>query len=360
MLIAQSLPRSLRCSLPRSLRFAALARRAKGFTLAGLILVTPALQAQTTVSITCDSLFAMPFVGFNPDRLPEGFLDCMGGHAADIPMMKKWALLLSSNQGDDYTVGDMKRVLDSLDQATPYRKTASIMEACRDVYRKPLRPELWHLDSLAMSQCGANPRMVHAMGNLVRAGKTEPGWTLGALSAAYEKSLPELLAAEGQNHSLHCGTAPIRPFSFGFKAYDDPVEALTCAKNIEKPILLFFVSWMNSVTRRTEDLTLRELDLFTRLNRETLQLVMYADDPTPLPPDQQYVGKAADTLITTKGALSMEWAYRYLQIKHPPGIALLHPDGSLLYHKIGEPTRDDLFQVLELARKAGETGASKK
>lgn len=340
-------------NMTRSVRKALLAALLIWSSVMGLTLHGTVVQAQTTGSISCDSLFRMPFVGFNPDRLPDGFLDCMGGHAADVPMMKKWALLLSSNQGDNYTVGDMKRVLDSLDQATQYRKTSIAMDACRSVYRQPLRPEFWFEDSLAMNRCGANPRMLNAMGNLVRTGKTEPGWTLGALSAAYEKNLPNLLKQEGQNHSLHCGTVPIRPFSFGLKAYDNPVAAMACAQNIDKPVFMVFASWMNSMTRRTEDLTLRELDLFTRLNRETLQLVLYADDPTPLPPDQQYLGTAEDTLITTQGALAVEWAYRYLQIKHPPGIVLLHPDGSLLYSKIGEPTRDDLFIVLELAQKVG-------
>ena len=340
----------------RSLRSALLI----GSTLTVFLVWANRVQAQASVTITCDSLFKMPFVGFNPDRLPDGFLACFGGHEADIPMMKKWALLLSSNQGDDYTVGDMKRVLDSVDRATPYRKTASVMEACRAVYRQPLRPDFWFEDSLAMNQCGANPRMLHAMGNMVRAGKTQPGWTLAALSAAYEKNLPELLKLEAENHSLHCGTAPIRPFSFGLKTYDDLPAALACAQKIEKPVLLFFASWMNNVTRRTEDLTLRELDLFTRLNRETIQLLLYADDPTPLPPDRQYMGMAEDTLISTQGAQAVELAYRYLQIKHPPGMVLLHPDGSVLYSKIGEPTRDDLFLVLELAQKLEAAGKREK
>jgi len=330
----------------------------------GLLLCTAwngsLLRAQSTVSITCDSLFKMPFLAFNPDKLPEGFLDCLGGYEADVPMMKKWALLLSANQGDQYTVGDMKRVLDSVDKAMQYRKTASLVEDCRAVYRQPFRLDAWPSDSLAMQRCGVGPRMLGALGNLARSGTIPAGASLSALVGAYEKNLPNLLQQEVEANGLHCGDAPVRPFSYGLHAYDDPAAAMACANNIEKPILLVFAAWMNNTTRRTEELTLRDLDLFTRLNRETLQLVLYADDPTPLPPDQRFPGAARDTLVSTRGALAVEWAYRYLQIKDPPGVVLLSPDGRTLYTVHGEPTRDDLYALLEEARKLAAAKASER
>ncbi len=301
--------------------------------------------------ISCDSLMSMPFLRFHPSKLPEGFLDCFGGHTADIMMMKKYMQVLSSNRGDDYTVGEMKRILDSVDQATDYRANALRIEACRAEYRRALIPENWSEDSLALHACGARPLALEAMGKMVRSGRTEEDWTLGQLFSVYERELADRLESEALQHSNYCGNGSARRFSFGLKAFDDPEAALECAAAKDLPVLFIFSSWMNSVTRRLEESTLRELDLFTRINRESIVLVLYEDDPSPLPPEMQYKSPADGSPINTRGGMAQDWAYRYLKIKSPPGVVVLNAKGEKLDELIGEPTRDDLIRMLDRSAK---------
>ncbi len=305
------------------------------------------VSSQTTTTITCDSLMKMPFVGFNPDKLPDGFLDCMGGHTADVLMMKKYMHVLSATQGDDYTVGDMKHVLDSLNQVNHFRESADKIEACRKIYRRPFVLKNWPDDSLALHQCGINVRSLTVLSQMVRKPDFQTA-TLGSLYAAFENDLPALLKNEGEQHSSYCAIQEPKPYSYGLKAFDDPEAAFACAREKNLPVIFIFASWMNTVTKRTEEITLRDLDLFTRINRDAVLLVMYYDDPTPLPIEKQTEGHAEPGPMKTYGARAIEWSYRYLQIKHPPGIVLLDSSEKSLYTFIGEPTRDELNKLLEL------------
>ncbi len=332
--------------LPISLKV--FGRRAFGLVLS--LLIGASAGAQTITTISCDSLMKLPFVGFEPDRLPQGFLDCFGGNPADIISMKKWMQILSSSGGDDYTVGDMKHVLDSMDQATGYRQAGLKIDACRELYRRALNPANWTKDSADLERCGLQQQALGFMSSMVREGKTQEGWTLSSLSAAYARELPELLRQEAAAHSSHCQNTEYRKFSFDLRAYEDPDSAMACAREKGLPVLFIFASWMNTVTRRTEEITLRELDLFSRINRETVLLVLYADDPSPLENEKQFVGTAEGKTVSNRGELAVELAYRYLKIKNPPGLALVNPEGKVLYSIFGEPTRDDFFKLLDSAK----------
>lgn len=318
--------------------------------LLGIALATP-LGAQNLIS--CDSLMKLPFARFNALNLPDGFLDCMGGLEADRRMLQQWSLRLASERGETFTVGELKAVMDSVDRATRYRETARMIEACKTFYRQPLEQGNWSADSLSMLACGLHPEVLSLIGADLRSGALAYGQPAASAVSAFEASIPARLKGEVAQHSSCCGQPFCTAFGPGLLVYQDPGPALECARERELPLLYLVLSWSSQEARRVEEQTLLDWILLKRLNREVVMLVLYDDDPAPLPPDNSPYGVNADAERWTKGDLARELARQWMQVDKAPGCALISVTGEVLKVVAGEPLNQDFYDLLEQAGRRG-------
>ncbi len=314
-----------------------------------LALAAFAGRAQDTVSIPCAEVLAMPMLEFDLGHLPDGLLDCMDGHPADAGVMRKWAQILSANIGDGYTVGDMKAVLDSVDAADGYRAAWERVEACKERYARRLDPADWPGDSAAFTACGMDPEAVALMGGLLRRGEVPADTPLRGLLARYQKALPALLAERAAGWALPCPGAE-RPWSHGLQVYDDPAAAMACARATGRPILFVLAGWAHGRSDHLAGTVMADAVLFRRVATQTVPMVLYADDPAPLPEGAAYRSARLDTLVDTRGLLAQDWALRAMDLRHPLGIALLDAEGRPLASHLGSIDRFALEALIDEAR----------
>jgi hypothetical protein len=325
--------------------------------IAALFLFCLPAKAQDTTTISCEALMDMPLLEFNLAELPDGFLECMDGHPADALMIRKYAKILSANQGDDFTVAEMKAVLDSVDAVEHYRANHDLVQGCLLRYKQPLDPYDWPGDSLAMRNCGMDPEAIAVMGYMVRDSLIPHGKPLQYLIGRYNKMLPELLAEKAPewqavwaNPDNPMSKRADRTLGPGLKAFAHPADALDCALDAELPVLFVLGGWAHNRTDYFESSVLTDWVLFRRLAQETVPLFVYADDPRPLPEGITYFSQRLDTTVQTHGQLARDWALRLMDIQHPLGFALLSPEGEVLATHIGSITRFKLEDMLAAAK----------
>jgi hypothetical protein len=315
-----------------------------------LCLLPATLNAQDTTQIDCETLMGMPLLDFQLTDLPDGFLECMDGHPADVWMMRKWANILSSERGDDYTIGEMKQVIDSVDRATGYRDSYDRLMECRVTLERTLAKGTWPADSVRLLGCGQDPTAVLHMGRLVRKGEVAENATLLQLIRTYQSRLPGILESLSKRVSLDCPDTLRRDFAFGLQAFGEPQAALACARENNKPVFFLFGGWVQASTTRLSSGLLKDAALWSRITQETVVMVLYADDGTEMAASRHFEDPRMDTLVHTNGLLAQSWALKTMDIRNPMGIALLRADGQVIAYHVGTPSKEELLRMLDEAK----------
>ena len=215
------------------------------------------------------------------------------------------------------------------------------------------------------------PRFVLALASFVFAIYLLPGLfgaDLNAVSAflpAKDESTFDLSARQvvaGDNTSAVSGTeAPCggKPkFSEtkmhlpkGINGYFDIYEAIACAKEQNKPILLDFKGYGCANCKKMESSTFTDQRVIDLINKEFIMVGLYNDEFAELPKEDQLTSSNGKP-ITTIGDRNVE----YQQVKFSniarPYFAIIDANENVLEKGLGMATADELIEFLEKGLKA--------
>ncbi len=139
-------------------------------------------------------------------------------------------------------------------------------------------------------------------------------------------------------------------------AYNNLEDAHTCAQDNQKPLILWFSSWV-SCTRNMDEKILSGDLLRNRLNQNFVIARLRVDDRTPLPENEWFTWEINDRSfeVNTLGRKNSHYQIERFQTNSQPYFAILTPDGKNLLGKF-EYNTDSMYidSVLTSALKKWE------
>ncbi|MDR1667097.1 MAG: thioredoxin family protein [Bacteroidales bacterium] len=132
-------------------------------------------------------------------------------------------------------------------------------------------------------------------------------------------------------------------FPLGLKGYFDYDEAITCAKEQQKPVLMFFKGHGCSKCREMEANIWPDPEIRRLLNDKFILLALYTDDHTPLPEQEQYVSDFDGKVKKTLGQKNTDLEITRFQTNTFPFYAILDTNGELIGKTIGYTSSVEMF-----------------
>jgi thiol:disulfide interchange protein DsbD len=124
-------------------------------------------------------------------------------------------------------------------------------------------------------------------------------------------------------------------FPLGLQGYFDYDEALACAKEQNKPILMIFKGHGCAKCREMEANIWNKAEILDLLNEKFILLALYTDDNTPLPEAEHFISTFDGKMKKTLGQKNTDIEITRYQTNEFPFYAILNPDGETL----GQPMR---------------------
>ncbi|MDR0714166.1 MAG: thioredoxin family protein [Bacteroidales bacterium] len=133
-------------------------------------------------------------------------------------------------------------------------------------------------------------------------------------------------------------------FPLGLKGYFDYDEAIACAKERQKPVLMFFKGHGCSKCREMEANIWPEAEILRLLNDKFILLALYTDDNTPLPETEHYVSAFDGKVKKTVGQKNTDIEITRFQTNAFPFYAILDAAGELVGKTMGYTSDAEIFK----------------
>ena len=131
--------------------------------------------------------------------------------------------------------------------------------------------------------------------------------------------------ANGQKKYNNLFEAPL-----GLDLYFDYDEALSHAKEVNKPLFIDFTGWGCVNCRKMEKSVWPDPEVLKRLKNDYVTVSLYVDDKYPLPPKERYFSGALNKEVKTLGDHNFDLQYSRYKIGAQPYYVLLDNNGNLL------------------------------
>ncbi|UTW64576.1 hypothetical protein KFE98_10685 [bacterium SCSIO 12741] len=144
-----------------------------------------------------------------------------------------------------------------------------------------------------------------------------PVLTLGVFIACQsEPKTPQICAYPGEGE-----------YDYPLPAFNNLEDAFACAREKQKPLLLWFDSWI-SCTRKMEEVVLPGELLRDRLKQEFVIARLMVDDKTLLPEEEWFIWTVNDRefKVKTLGRKNSYYQIERFQTNAQPYFAILTPD----------------------------------
>lgn len=139
----------------------------------------------------------------------------------------------------------------------------------------------------------------------------------------------------------------------GINAFYDYDEALTYAKQVNKPVLLDFTGWSCTNCRKMEASVWAEPEVLKRLKTDYVLVSLYVDDRTELAEAEKYTSSFSNKKIKTIG---QKWgdlqATKFATNSQPYYVILGHDEKQLVPPQAFNLDADNYVQFLENGKKA--------
>jgi thiol:disulfide interchange protein DsbD len=132
-------------------------------------------------------------------------------------------------------------------------------------------------------------------------------------------------------------------FPLGLKGYFDYDEAIACAKEQQKPVLMFFKGHGCSKCREMEANIWTDAEILRLLNEKFILLALYTDDHTPLPEQEQYISKFDGKVKKTLGQKNTDIEIMRFQTNAFPFYAILDTSGEVVGKTMGYTSKVEIF-----------------
>jgi thiol:disulfide interchange protein DsbD len=130
----------------------------------------------------------------------------------------------------------------------------------------------------------------------------------------------------------------------GLKGYFDYDEALACAKEKNKPVLMIFKGHACAKCREMEAIVWPDPETLRLMNDRFILLALYTDDTTPLP-DSEYITSSFDGKVKkTMGQKNADLEQTRYRINSFPYHVILNPNGETIGKPLGYTSDPQQFR----------------
>jgi thiol:disulfide interchange protein DsbD len=155
--------------------------------------------------------------------------------------------------------------------------------------------------------------------------------------------------ATAYNQGL-CGEAkyasPDHQLSYGLPAYHDIAQALECARQQNKPVLLSFKFNGCSICKKMEANVWSDEKVLDILRNKVVIATLYVDDKTELPEDEWVKSALGDKVLKTLGAKMRDYQTSRFGVWGQPFYVLIGFDEKPLSAPVGESNVADFLHFL--------------
>jgi len=116
---------------------------------------------------------------------------------------------------------------------------------------------------------------------------------------------------------------------FGLKAYFDLDEGMAAAKALNKPVMLDFTGHSCANCRKFEAEVWSDPQVLKRMKEDFVLISLYVDEPTDLPPSEQYTNAKGEK-ITTLGEKNLDYEITKFGFNAQPLYMYLDTNGNVL------------------------------
>jgi thiol:disulfide interchange protein DsbD len=130
---------------------------------------------------------------------------------------------------------------------------------------------------------------------------------------------------------------------YGLQGYFDYDEAIACAREKNKPVLMIFKGHTCAKCREMEALIWPDPEVLRLMNNKFVLLALYTDDSSPLPEHEQIKSTFDGKLKTTLGQKNMDIEITRYQTNAFPYHAIINPAGENITQPMGYTANADEF-----------------
>ncbi|MDR0659823.1 MAG: DUF255 domain-containing protein [Prevotellaceae bacterium] len=134
----------------------------------------------------------------------------------------------------------------------------------------------------------------------------------------------------------------------GIKGYFDLYEAIACAKEQNKPLLLDFKGYSCANCKKMEATTFKDQRVIGLINKEFIMVCLYNDEDAPLPENERYVA-ANGKKIETLGKRNNDYQMTKFANIGRPYFAVMDADENVIEKGLGYASADELIDFLNKA-----------
>ncbi len=142
----------------------------------------------------------------------------------------------------------------------------------------------------------------------------------------------------------------------GIMGYYDLQEAIACAKEQNKPILIEFTGIFCTNCKKLKASTLKDQRIIDAINNDFVFVALYTDAEIPLPENERTTSKKGKP-ITTLGELNAEYQLQEFNVRAYPYFGVIDTDQNILGKDLGGLVSVD--ELLEFMNKALEAYKNK-
>ena len=177
---------------------------------------------------------------------------------------------------------------------------------------------------------------LNAVAGLLPADKTN---RMGTLAQAVLSQSPDHLCGVPK-YSDHANLS----WSHGLQGYFDYDEAIACAKEKNKPVLMIFKGHACAKCREMEALVWRDPEVLRLMNDRFILLALYTDDTTPLPENEWVTSTFDGKLKKTMGQKNADMEITRYQVNSVPYHAIINTNGETLGNPMGYTSSVEEFR----------------
>jgi thiol:disulfide interchange protein DsbD len=130
----------------------------------------------------------------------------------------------------------------------------------------------------------------------------------------------------------------------GLQGYFDYDEAVACAKEKNKPVLMIFKGHTCAKCREMEAIIWPDPDVLRLMNDRFILLALYTDDTAPLPENEWITSTFDGKVKKTMGQKNMDMEITHYQVNAFPYHAILNVTGETIGKPMGYTSNAEEFR----------------
>jgi thioredoxin-related protein len=256
---------------------------------------------------------------------------------ADKPMFGVIVIGLMDKKKGPLTYGDLLNFILKMKSDPNFERAKNMDIESRRIMSSPVTSENWQANKKYFEKMGLSESYIDSAFAL-KMQHPEIKWTYKMLfqQFAYEKQSQKNSLAKNEldhakkEYSLLCDTSKIIRLPGNLLAVADYKTGINCAKNLNRPVIVYFSGYSASNARRIEQELFTDTLICNILKKNFILIDLIVDDRNPLPDDKKYKSEYSGNIVTTVGAQNIDLEQSLFHANFQPLIIILDNNGNTI------------------------------